>query len=128
MRFVVFLKKNEGILQIRTSKQYVNCTIIEYCHLLRFAHELSRAVSCAADWQVSALLRGFVEAGENDTRTDAPEPGAPLAPQPLAALEAPRGGTRRWALRLVLSSDSLCRRSSSELCLLFAVLPITEMT
>lgn len=88
MHFVLFLKKNEGILQIRTSKQYLNCIIIEYCHFLHFAHELSRALSCAAAWQVSALLRGFVEADENDTRTDAAEPGAASAPQPLAALEA----------------------------------------
>ena len=76
--FVVLLKKKESILQIRTSKQYLNCIIIEYCPVLHFARNLTRHLSstAAADLNVfrsppeGLCLQVFVEAGENETWTD----------------------------------------------------------
>lgn len=76
--FIVLLKKKESILQIRTSKQYLNCIIIEYCPFLHFAHKLTRDLSssAAADSNLfnslpeGLCLRVFVEAGENETGTD----------------------------------------------------------
>lgn len=46
--FIVLLKKKESILQIRTGKQYLNCTITECCPFLHFARKLSKDLSSTA--------------------------------------------------------------------------------